>query len=253
LNIKSPFAAYLAPHAQDPAKWDAYCKKIANTRAWGDELEVLAIASLTNCVVTLVLTVGDCQTYSLIQDGETTASTGLPQLFLGYINGLHYTATREIGTDAETDAEPNTHGGVSRGIVDADAAGGGAHVLADAETGAGDAPDAHADELRDGGVVDAHAETGAGVAADAGANAPRDGGAKDADVETSAGDAADTGADELRDDSAAPLCYICKTIAKEGTAAVCSECNMHVHHACFKNGRGSYFIVPKKTPSPIQI
>jgi len=73
---KSPFAASLAPDAQDPVKWEAYCKKIAKAREWGDQLEVLAIASLTNCVVTLVLTGGESQTYSPItQDGEITGST----------------------------------------------------------------------------------------------------------------------------------------------------------------------------------
>jgi len=43
---KSPIVASLAPDVKDPAKWDSYCKKIAKPREWGDQLEILAIASL---------------------------------------------------------------------------------------------------------------------------------------------------------------------------------------------------------------
>jgi hypothetical protein len=168
---KSPIVVSLAPHFTDPAKWDSYCKMIAEPGEWGDQLEILAIASLTNCAVTIVQTVGESQTYSpLTQDGEITGSTGLPELFLGYINGLHYTATSQIGTNVENDVEADTHGSGSGGANDVEA--------------------------------DTHGN-GSGGAADAG-----------------------------RDDSAAPLCYICKTIAKEGTAAVCPECNMHVSTTC---------------------
>ena len=121
--------------------------------------------------MTIVQTVGESHTYSpLTQDGEITGSSGLPQLFLGYINGLLYTATSEIGTNVENDVEANTHG-----------------------SGSGSANDVEADTHGNG-----------------------------------SGGVADAGADEPRDDSAAPLCYICKTIAKEGTAAMCPKCNMHV-------------------------
>lgn len=103
---QDPTLRALAPEAQNRRKWKSICQKITKPHEWGGEREIIAIASLTQCAVTIVPTVGDTLTYPPRRsDGSVVDSGNLPRMTLGYINGLHYTATRIIAVEADANED----------------------------------------------------------------------------------------------------------------------------------------------------